>query len=74
LGGTNPFFKTGAAVGPFSAEFLFDIGGNYQVPFLVCAATSILGLMLTLPLTPLKAEPLNKYLSYMDPLPDIRGV
>jgi MFS family permease len=50
-------FTTGAAVGPFVAGYLFDIAGNYRVAFLVCAAVSLLGLILTLLLTPLKAEP-----------------
>ncbi len=48
-------FLIGSAVGPFVAGYLFDIAGNYRGAFLVCAAISIIGLILTLLLTPGKA-------------------
>ena len=47
-------FLIGSAVGPFVAGYLFDIAGNYRGAFLVCAAISIIGLILTLLLTPVK--------------------
>ena len=54
---TGGGFTMGAAVGPFVAGYLFDIAGNYRGAFLVCTAISIIGLILTLLLTPVKAEP-----------------
>jgi len=54
---TGGGFTMGAAVGPLVAGYLFDIAGNYRGTFLLCAAISILGLILTLLLTPVKAEP-----------------
>jgi MFS family permease len=54
---TGSGFTIGAAVGPFMAGYLFDIAGNYRMAFLFCAVISIFGLILTLLLTPLKAEP-----------------
>jgi MFS family permease len=51
-------FCTGAAVGPFLAGYIFDVRNSYSVAFLICAAISVIGLILTLLLTPLKkAEP-----------------
>ena len=50
-------FTMGAAAGPFVAGYLFDLAGNYRGAFLVCTAISIIGLILTLLLTPVKAEP-----------------
>ena len=50
-------FTMGAAAGPFVAGYLFDIAGNYRGAFLVCTAISIIGLILTLLLTPVKAKP-----------------
>jgi len=50
-------FTMGAAVGPFVVGYLFDIAGNYRGAFLVCTVISFLGLILTLLLTPVKAEP-----------------
>jgi MFS family permease len=49
-------FTTGAAAGPFVAGYLFDLAGNYRGAFFVCTALSILGLILTFLLTPVKAE------------------
>ncbi|MBN1192028.1 MAG: MFS transporter [Dehalococcoidales bacterium] len=45
-------FTVGAAVGPFITGYLFDLTGSYQTGFLVCAATGIIGLMLTFLLRP----------------------
>jgi MFS family permease len=50
-------FTLGAAAGPFAAGYLFDLAGNYRGAFFVCTALSIIGLILTLLLTPVKAEP-----------------
>jgi MFS family permease len=50
-------FTMGAAAGPFVAGYLFDLAGNYREAFLVCTALSIIGLILTFLLTPVKAEP-----------------
>jgi MFS family permease len=52
-------FCMGAAVGPFLAGYIFDVADSYQVAFLVCAATSVIGLILTLLLHPLKKVSLN---------------
>ncbi len=53
-------FTFGAAVGPLVAGYLFDRTGSYQVSFIVSAGISILGLILTLLLTPIKAQPGRK--------------
>jgi len=57
---TGGGFTIGAAVGPLVAGYLFDIAGNYRGTFLVCTTISILGLILTLLLTPVEAEPGRK--------------
>jgi MFS family permease len=49
-------FTIGAAIGPFLAGHFFDVTGSYQAAFLVCAAMSIIGLILTLFLTPMKTS------------------
>jgi MFS family permease len=54
---TGSGFTIGAAIGPFMAGYLFDISGNYQLAFLICATIGILGLIFTLLLKPLKTEP-----------------
>ena len=46
----------GGAVGPFLTGYIFDVTGSYQVSFLVCAAISIVGLLSTVLLTPIKGE------------------
>ena len=47
-------FQAGAAAGPFVTGFIFDVTGNYQAAFLVCAAFCIIGLILTIILRPTK--------------------
>jgi len=47
-------FTAGAAVGPVAAGYIFDLTGNYQVAFLVCAAFSIVGIILAAILRPTK--------------------
>ncbi len=54
---TGSGFTMGAAAGPFVAGYLFDLAGNYRWAFLVCAAINIIGLILTLFLTPVQSEP-----------------
>jgi len=61
FGITGGGFTIGAAVGPLAAGYLFDRAGNYRLAFLVCACISILGLILTALLRPIKVEP-NKIL------------
>jgi MFS family permease len=57
FGITGGGFTIGAALGPLMAGYLFDIAGNYRAAFLFCSAISMLGLTLTLLLTPIKVEP-----------------
>jgi len=47
-------FTFGAAIGPFIAGYIFDMTNTYQVAFIVCAATGIAGLILTILLKPIK--------------------
>jgi MFS family permease len=49
-------FTIGAAIGPFLAGHFFDITDSYQVAFLVCAAMSIVGLILTALLKPMRTN------------------
>jgi len=46
----------GGAIGPFLTGYIFDITGRYQLAFLVCATIGIIGLVLTLLLTPIRGE------------------
>jgi MFS family permease len=54
LGVINLGFCTGAAAGPFLAGYIFDVTSSYKVAFLVCAAVSVVGLILSAILTPTK--------------------
>jgi len=55
--GTLDFgFTVGAAIGPLLAGYIFDVTGSYQVAFLVCAVIAVVGLMLTILLTPTKTR------------------
>jgi MFS family permease len=45
-------FTFGAAVGPLIAGHIFDITSSYQLAFIVCAAMSVVGLILTVLLRP----------------------
>jgi MFS family permease len=47
-------FTFGAAVGPLMAGHIFDINNSYQLAFIVCAAMSVVGLILTILLTPIE--------------------
>ena len=50
LGVINLGVTTGGAVGPFVAGYIFDVTGSYQIAFVVCAVTAILGLTLAVAL------------------------
>jgi len=56
LGVTSFGYCIGAAAGPFLAGYIFDVTGSYSVAFLVCAAASVLGLILSAVLTPTKTS------------------
>jgi len=56
LGLTSLGFCLGAAVGPFVAGYIFDVTTSYQVAFLICAAISIIGLILNVFLKPTKTS------------------
>ena len=56
LGFIDVSFDVGAAIGPFLTGYIFDITGSYQSAFLVCVAISIVGLVLTALLKPIKGE------------------
>jgi len=43
---------TGAAIGPFMAGYIFDVTASYHTAFLVCAAISIVGLVLMVLIRP----------------------
>jgi MFS family permease len=49
-------FTVGASVGPFITGYIFDLTLNYQMAFLVCAAVSIVGLILSAILRPTKRQ------------------
>lgn len=57
LGVTSLGFTSGGAVGPLLAGYIFDVTGSYQIAFLVCAALAIIGLILTIFLTPISDKP-----------------
>jgi len=56
LGVTNLGFTIGAALGPFLAGSIFDNTGSYQTAFLLSAAISIVGIVITALLTPITGE------------------
>jgi MFS family permease len=47
-------FTFGAAVGPLIAGYIFDVTNSYQLAFIICAATGVAGLILTVLLTPIE--------------------
>ena len=52
LGAINVLgFTLGAAIGPLIAGYIFDMTNSYQLAFIVCAATGVVGLILTVLLT-----------------------
>ena len=46
----------GGAIGPFLTGYIFDATGSYQMAFLACGAISIVGLVLTIVLRPIRSE------------------
>jgi MFS family permease len=49
-------FTIGAAIGPFVTGYIFDFSGSYQTAFIMMAVLSIMGLILTLTLKPLRKQ------------------
>jgi len=56
LGVVSFGFTMGAAVGPLLTGYIFDVTGSYQVAFFICAAISVVGLVLAALLTPIRSE------------------
>jgi len=52
-------FTIGAAVGPLVVGYCFDVAGDYRTSLLICAGISVLGLILTSSLTPIKLNPIK---------------
>ena len=46
----------GGAIGPPLAGRIFDVTGNYQLAFLICAAAGVIALVLALLLRPASGE------------------
>lgn len=49
-------FAIGAAIGPLLFGYIFDVTGNYQLAFLMCAALAIVAIVLTI----LVKRPINR--------------
>jgi len=47
-------FTFGAAIGPFIAGYIFDMTSSYQLAFIVSGALSVVGLVLTVLLSPIE--------------------
>ena len=56
LGAINLGFTIGAAVGPFLAGYIFDISESYKVAFLFCTAISVIGIIFTALIKPIKVS------------------
>jgi MFS family permease len=50
-------WTVGCAIGPIVAGYIFDVAHSYQLAFSICAAVSIIGLVLTVLLSPVELEP-----------------
>ncbi|MFC1868299.1 MFS transporter [Thermodesulfobacteriota bacterium] len=50
-------FTIGAAIGPVVFGYIFDVTGNYRFAFLLGAAISLINIILTILLGPVKTEP-----------------
>jgi len=48
LGFTSFGFSIGAAIGPLLFGYIYDVKGNYQLAFLVCAVLAIFAFILTI--------------------------
>lgn len=60
LGVSSLAFTGGAAIGPFLAGYIFDATNSYQMAFLICATIGILGLVLSILLTPIRDKPVKR--------------
>jgi OFA family oxalate/formate antiporter-like MFS transporter len=49
-------FTLGAALGPYISGQVFDITQSYQMAFMICACVSLLGMVLTLLIKPVKSN------------------
>jgi len=49
-------YAMGSALGPFIAGLLFDIYKNYQIAFFVCLIISVIGMILSAMLRPIKGD------------------
>jgi MFS family permease len=47
-------FTVGASIGPVITGYLFDLTGNYEMAFIVCAVIGMIGILLTIILKPIK--------------------
>lgn len=54
LGVASFGYCMGSAAGPFLAGYIFDVTGSYNVAFLLCAAVSVVGVILSAVLRPTK--------------------
>jgi MFS family permease len=52
-------FAVGGAISPFLTGYLFDVAGNYQMAFLVCAASGVVGLIFSSILKQVKRQELK---------------
>lgn len=56
LGVVSFGYCIGAAVGPFLAGYLFDVTSSYNLAFWGCAAISVIGLIVTILLKPIRGK------------------
>lgn len=54
VGSFSVSFTTGSAIGVFAAGYMFDISGSYHLAFFSCAVLSIIGLVLTALIRPIR--------------------
>jgi len=55
----------GATVGPLLTGYIFDVTGSYQMAFFICAAISVVGLILAALLTPIRSEQAKAKVGYI---------
>jgi MFS family permease len=62
LYGINQFIgNIGGALGPFLAGYIFDSTGSYQWAFFICILVSLIGLILSISLQPIRRAPEPKF-------------